>query len=93
MYENTLTTVENTSKRLDSFMNHLLEMEKQKLDAFKKQLNSLSIDNTLQRGFSIMQNEQGKIITDIKDVEINQMVKTRIHGGTITAKVTDKEAK
>ena len=93
MYENTLIEVENTSKRLDSFMNHLLEMKKQKLDAFKKQLKSLSIDNTLQRGFSIMQNEEGKIITSINDVEVNQMVKTRIHGGVLTAKVTNKEAK
>ena len=92
MYENTLIEVENTSKRLDSFMNHLLEIEKQKLDAFKKQLKSLSIDNTLQRGFAIMQNEQGKIITSINDVEVNQMVKTKIHGGVLTTKVVNKEA-
>ena len=93
MYEKTLIEIGNTSQRLDSFMNHLLEIKKEQVASLKKQLNSLSIDNTLQRGFSIMQNEQGKIITDIKDVEINQMVKTRIHGGTLTAKVTDKEAK
>ncbi len=93
MYENTLIEVQNTSKRLDSFMNHLLEIEKQKLDAYKKQLKSLSIDNTLQRGFSIMQNEEGKIITSINDVEVNQLVKTRVHGGVLTAKVTNKEAK
>ena len=93
MYENTLIEVENTSKRLDSFMNHLLEIEKQKLDAFKKQLKSLSIDNTLQRGFAIMQNEQGKIITSINDVEVNQLVKTKIHGGVLTTKVINKEAK
>ena len=92
MYENTLIEVENTSKRLDSFMNHLLEIEKQKLDAFKKQLKSLSIDNTLQRGFAIMQNEQGKIITSINDVEVNQLVKTKIHGGVLTTKVVNKEA-
>ena len=93
MYENTLIEVENTSKRLDSFMNHLLEMRKEKLNFYKKQLESLSLDNTLQRGFSIMQSEDGKIISSIKDVEVNQMVKTRLHGGVITARVTDKEAK
>ena len=93
MYENTLIEVENTSKRLDSFMNHLLEMRKEKLNFYKKQLKSLSIDNTLQRGFSIMQSEDGKIISSIKDVEVNQKVKTRLHGGIITARVTDKEAK
>ena len=93
MYENTLIEVNNTSKRLDSFMNHLLEIEKQKVDAFKKQLKSLSIDSTLQRGFSIMQNDQGKIVTSINDVEINQLVKTKVHGGVLTTKVIEKEAK
>ena len=93
MYEKTLIEIGNTSKRLDSFMNHLLEIKKEQIGSLKKQLKSLSIDNTLQRGFSIVENEQGKIITDIKDVEINQMVKTRIHGGILTAKVTNKEAK
>ena len=93
MYEKTLIEVDNTSKRLDSFMNHLLEMKKEQIASFKKQLKSLSIDNTLQRGFSIMENEEGKIIFDIKEVEINQMVKTRIHGGILTSKVIQKEAK
>ena len=93
MYEKTLLEVENTSKRLDSFMNHLLELKNEQIVSFKKQLQSLSLDNTLKRGFSIMENEKGKIISDIKDVEINQLVKTRLHGGVITAKVTQKEAK
>ena len=93
MYEKTLLEVENTSKRLDSFMNHLLEMKKEQIASFSKQLKSLSIDNTLQRGFSIMENEQGKIVSNIKDVEVNQLVKTRIHGGILTSKVIQKEAK
>ena len=93
MYEKTLLEVENTSKRLDSFMNHLIEMKNEQIASFKKQLKSLSLDNTLKRGFSIMENEKGKIISDIKDIEINQTVKTRLHGGVITAKVTHKEAK
>jgi len=93
MYQNTLIEVENTSKRLDSFMNHLIEMRRETLNSFKKQLKSLSIDNTLQRGFSILENEKGKVVTNINDVEINQMVKTRIHGGVLTAKVVQKEAK
>ena len=93
MYEKTLLEVENTSKRLDSFMNHLLEIKLEQIASFKKQLKSLSIDNTLKRGFSIMENEKGKIISDINDVEVNQLVKTRIHGGVLTAKVIEKEAK
>ena len=93
MYEKTLIEVGNTNKRLDSFMNHLIEIEKEKIASLKKQLKSLSIDNTLQRGFAIMENEQGKIVTNINDVEINQMVKTKVHGGVLTTKVIQKEAK
>ena len=93
MYEKTLIEVGNTNKRLDSFMNHLIEIEKEKIASLKKQLKSLSIDNTLQRGFAIMENEKGKIVTNINDVEINQMVKTKIHGGVLTTKVIQKEAK
>ena len=93
MYEKTLIEIGNTSSRLDSYLNHLLQIKKEQVASFKKQLRALSIDNTLQRGFSIVTNEQGKIITDIKEVEVNQMVKTRIHGGNITAKVVNKEAK
>ena len=36
---------------------------------------------------------KGKIISNIKDVEVNQMVKTRISGGILTSKVVQKEAK
>ena len=93
MYEKTLIEVSNVSSRLDSFMNHLLSIKKERINSFKKQLDSLSLDNTLKRGFSIIENEDGKLIRSIKDVEVNQLVKARIHGGILTAKVTSKEAK
>ena len=93
MYEKTLIEVQSTSQRLDSFMNHLIDINKEKLVSYKKQLKSLSLDSTLQRGFSISENEKGKIITSINDVEINQMVKTKVHGGVLTTKVIQKEAK
>ena len=93
MYEKTLIEVGNTSKRLDSFMNHLIDLRKEQVASFKKQLKSLSIDNTLQRGFTILEDDKGKIISNIKDVEVNQLVKTRISGGILTSKVIQKEAK
>ncbi|MBQ0008953.1 MAG: exodeoxyribonuclease VII large subunit [Firmicutes bacterium] len=93
MYENTLVEVENTKKRLDAFIAHLVEMKAEKIHSLSKQLHSISVDATLQRGFAIMENEQGKIVKDIKDVEVNQMVKTRLKGGVVSAKVISKEVK
>ena len=93
MYEKTLIEVSNVSSRLDSFMNHLLDLRKEKIASLSKQLSSLSLDNTLKRGFSVIESEDGKLIKDIKDVEINHKVKARIHGGILTATVINKEAK
>lgn len=93
MYENTLIEVNNTKNRLEIAMKHFLEMSTQKIASLAKQLNSLSIDSTLQRGFSITETEDGRIIKDIKDVEVNQIVKTKLKGGYLTTKVISKEAK
>lgn len=93
MYSNTLIEVESIKEKLDSKIKHLIEMKTQIVVGLSKQLKSLSVDSTIQRGFSITETCDGKIVKDIKDVEINQMVKTRLRGGEITAKVISKEAK
>lgn len=93
MYEKSLIEIANTSKRLDSFMNHIIELEKEKIASIKRQLSSLSIDKTIQRGFALIEDDKGKVITDINNVKVNQTVKTRIKGGVLTTKVISKEAK
>ena len=67
-------------------------MNKQKIDLLAKQLHSISYEATLQRGFAIVEDEEGNILKNIDDIKINQKVKTRINGGSIIATVTDKEA-
>lgn len=91
MYEKSLIEVSNSNDKLDSFMNHLLEIKTQEVASLKKELNSLSIDKTIQRGFAIIESEDGKLVKNIKDVEVNHLVKTRLNGGVITAKITKKE--
>lgn len=93
MYEKGLIDVENTKARLDIAMKHLIEMRKEKVALMAKELKSISVDSTIQRGFSITETDDGKIVKDIKDVELNQMIKTRLKGGVLTAKVVNKEAK
>ena len=93
MYENTLNDLKNTKARVEMAIRHLLEMKKERIASLKKELKSISIDSTIQRGFSITETSDGKIIKDIKDVELNQKIKTRLKGGVITANVIHKEAK
>lgn len=90
MYENKILELENTKKLLDSRINHLIEMKSEEVSSFKGRLKALSPDGVLSRGFSITQDENGNVIKSIKDVNVNQMVKTRLIDGEITTKVVSK---
>lgn len=91
MYEEAIKDVKNYEERLSLAMNHLIKMKGEKLSSLTSHLKALSVDSTLNRGFSIMQSEDGKIIKHIDDVKINTSVKTRVSGGVITSIVTKKE--
>ena len=53
-------------------------------------LNSLSPKNVLKRGYSYLEDENGKIISSINDVKENQIVKTTLKDGMITLEVIKK---
>ena len=91
MYEDALKEVKNFSQRLDLSINHLIKMKEERLASYKPRLKSLSVESTLNRGFSITMDEEGRIIKSIDDVKVNTSVKTKISGGIITATVTKKE--
>lgn len=91
MYEDALKEVKNYDSRIDLAINHLIKMKTEKLSSFKLRLNSLSVDSTLKRGYSVMMDENKKVIKNIDDVKINTSVKTLVSGGTITSVVTSKE--
>ena len=91
MYSETLIKVQNMKKNLDNSMSYIIKLKREELLAKQKQLKALSPDGVLLRGYTIMQSEEGKVIKSIKDIEINQLVKTRFKDGVVTAKVTNKE--
>ncbi len=93
MYESKLVELTNTKNKLNMLIKHILEIKKEEITSRSKHLTALSPDGVLNRGYSIMQDESGKVIKNIKDVEINQIVKTTLNGGVMTSIVTNKEAK
>lgn len=60
---------------------HIYDIQKSKLDA----LNPLMI---MEKGYSIPEVD-GKIITDIKDVKVNDTLKTKLKNGVIVSKVME----
>ena len=91
MYETTLVEVDNSKKRLEQAMLYQIKSRQEKIEMMSKQLNSLSIDSVLTRGFAIMQTPDGKVVTSVEQVRLDEELKTKFKDGCITTKVIKKE--
>lgn len=91
MYSETLIKVDNMKRTLDNSMSYILKLKREEITSKSKQLSALSPDGVLLRGYAIMQDEKGKVVKSVKDVEINQLVKTRFKDGVVVSTVTNKE--
>tara|TARA_Y100000590_G_scaffold381132_1_gene450016 strand:- start:4395 stop:5609 length:1215 start_codon:yes stop_codon:yes gene_type:complete len=70
---------------LDTFFKHKLQMYYEKSNSIKSKLHSLSPDNTLKRGYAIIQGSEKKIISDIKQISIGHQLEITLKKGEFTA--------
>lgn len=54
-------------------------------------LDSLSPLNVIHRGYAVLENEAGTVVSELAHVEINQTVQIRLKDGRVSAKITKKE--
>ncbi len=81
----------NLKKDLNYGESIALESHKSALNALKIKLEYASPKKALDRGYSLTTNEEGKIITNINDVSINEQLKIIVKDGIITSTVIKKE--
>lgn len=81
----------NLNKDLNYGESIVLESHKSVLNALKIKLEYASPKKALDRGYSLTTNEEGKIITNINDVSINEQLKIIVKHGIITSTVIKKE--
>ena len=70
---------------------NLIKIQKSDLSNYGNSLNLLSPLNTLSRGYTITQDEEGEILTSIKKINTNEVIFTKFHDGKVVSKVTNKE--
>ena len=70
---------------------NFIKIQKSYLSNYGNSLNLLSPLNTLSRGYTITQDEEGEIITSIKKINTNEVIFTKFHDGKVASKVTNKE--
>jgi len=81
------------SQNLDSLkeaINYRIQSVKEKIKSFEKMVELSSPERNLKLGYSIVSNEKGKIVRSKKDVEMGDVLKTKVLDGEIESKVTNK---
>ena len=81
----------NINKRLSKSINTQIDKNKFKLSSSVSALDHLSPLNTISRGYSITTDNNGGVITSIKNVSIGQVITSKISDGKIISKVENVE--
>lgn len=85
--ENHYKTLIYQERGLESGWSQYITKQTHQLELASKLLNSYSYKNTLDRGFSIVRNSEGKIIKSVIDAEHNQDLDIQLIDGNIKARV------
>jgi exodeoxyribonuclease VII large subunit len=70
----------------------LLDAQKNRLEREKERLRAYSPQRTLERGFALIGDENGKLITSAGQTTNNEPITIRFHDGTVNAAICGKES-
>lgn len=95
-----LSNVENIYKNYETKLNHLLssinthtsnklKSSEERLKALNEKLEVLNPTSILDRGYSIVFDENGNIIKDVKNLKIDESINIKLGSGSIRAKVEE----
>jgi len=69
---------------------NLLKLESLKIEGVVERIHLLNPENILKRGYSITY-AKGKVVKDVKDIDLNEEIFIKLYKGKIKGKVIDKE--
>jgi len=76
-------------QQLERQMRHLLHDKRLRGAALAGQLNAVSPLATLERGYAIVQDSQGRVIEDASQVSVGDIIDTRLARGQLRSQVTE----
>ena len=78
------------SDKLSMLFNQKLSTGKQKISAYAGRLSALSPLNSLSRGYGYVEDDKGKRVNSIKDIEVDEMIKIYFTDGSARATIKEK---
>ncbi len=85
-----LLKIDDSARRLRSCVTHFLEIRQAGLKNAASRLCALSPLNILSRGYSITFSESDGVIKDAESVEVEDVIKTKLHNGEIISRVINR---
>lgn len=79
--------IEQIREKLKITLKTKINFYKDKLNGYNRIISISDPKNTVKRGFSITRSKDGKIIRNIKDVDVNQEIFTEVNDGNIKSRV------
>src|SRR5690554_4140220 len=83
--------IEKSSTTIKHRISHLVQNQIHFLERNQQYINMVSPFNILKRGYTLLL-KNGKIITSVNEIEVGDDIQTLFRDGTVTSKVTNKEA-
>ena len=86
--ENKKTQMNGLGRRMDIALQSLLKTHQQHVLQLKNSLQQLNPHNVLARGFSLVYDEKGELVTSSQQLKANQQVNITLHQGGAAAIIT-----
>ena len=80
--------LDNSSLRMDHLINRYFLQKRQQLELMEEKIVYYDPRHVLERGFALVEDQDGTIITTIKQVQLGQDIFVHVSNGTIAADVT-----
>ena len=81
--------VDEMLRQMQNYLKGIFQEKKQNFRHFAGKLDALSPLAILERGYTITFDEQGRLLQKLKQVQIGQMIQTRLKSGMIKSKITE----
>lgn len=91
IYKDKLERINVLNDKLDLLIKHRYNQSLLQIKSLKTRLETLSVNNTLNRGYSILEDENGIILKSVKQIKINDTLNIKLSDGAIKSKVLAKE--
>ena len=85
--------LDNSSLRMDYFVNRYFLRQRQQLELTEEKIISSDPRHILGRGYALVEDKEGSVITTIKCVQLGQDISVYVSDGTISADVTGVKEK